>query len=86
MIASFEVGAVFKIINEASPALGAILKQIRELNVTITKARENLAGIGKVAGLGGVVGETQALATAWREVAAASALATGNLTRNCCRS
>jgi hypothetical protein len=43
MITSFEVGAVFKIINEASPALAQILRQVRELNLAIDKARENLA-------------------------------------------
>ena len=42
MITSYEVGAVFKIVNEASPALTQILKQIRELNGVIEKARENL--------------------------------------------
>jgi hypothetical protein len=47
MIAGFEVGAVFKIINEASPALAQILKQVRELNAVIDKARANLASIGK---------------------------------------
>lgn len=35
MITSFEVGAVFKIINQASPALTKILAQIRELNLAI---------------------------------------------------
>jgi len=64
------------------PALRSILKQVRELNLALDKARSNLATIGRgvTAGLGGAVGETQALATAWREVAAASALASRNLT------
>jgi hypothetical protein len=68
MIASFEVGAVFRIINEASPALGAILKQIRELNVAITKAKENMATFGKFTmptGMTAAIGEADALATAW---------------------
>jgi hypothetical protein len=45
------------------------------LNLALDKARENLATIGRgvTAGLGSAVGETQALAGAWREVAAASA-------------
>jgi hypothetical protein len=48
------------------------LTEIRQLNLALDKARESLAAIGKgvTAGL-----ETQALAVAWREVAAASALA-----------
>jgi hypothetical protein len=82
MISSYEVGAIFRIVNEASPALRTILKQVRELDLAIGKARENLALVGRstVTGLSSAVGETQALAGAWREVAAASALATRNLT------
>src|ERR1700738_1088353 len=83
MITSFEIGAVFKILDQASPALRKILAEVRELNVALDKARANLAAMGKLAmptGLTAAVGETQALATAWREVAAASALASRNLT------
>ena len=72
MIAGFEVGAVFKIINEASPALAKILKQVRELNPAIDKARENLATLGTGIGnikLGAATDETAALATAWGDVA-----------------
>jgi hypothetical protein len=82
MITSFQVGAVFEIINKASPTLTKILAQVRELNLALDKARANLAAMGKLAmptGLTAAVGETQALAGAWREVAAASALATRNL-------
>jgi hypothetical protein len=84
MITSFEVGAVFKIINEASPTLSRILKQIRELNAAIDKARENLALLGKSVmppGLPAAVTETTSLAEAWGAVAknAASArIAIGN--------
>jgi hypothetical protein len=72
MITSFEVGAVFRIVNEASPALRTILRQIRELNVAIDKARENMATLGKSVvplGLSKAVGETEGLATAWGNVA-----------------
>jgi hypothetical protein len=71
MITAFEVGAVFKIINEASPTLTRILKQIRELNAMIEKARGNLALLGKglTPGLPAAIGETEALATAWGNVA-----------------
>jgi hypothetical protein len=60
MITSFEVGSIFRIIDEASPTLRLILRQVRELNAALDKARENLATIGKgvTAGLGGAVGET----------------------------
>src|ERR1700738_2766307 len=65
MITSYEIGAIFRIVNEASPALRKILAEVRETLATI--------GRGVTAGLGSAVGETQALAGAWREVAAASA-------------
>lgn len=82
MISGFEVGSVFRIIDQASPALRRILLQVRELQVAMDKARESMAFIsrGMTSGLGGAVTETGALANAWREVAAASALATRNMT------
>src|SRR5712671_6608900 len=83
MISGFEVGAIFRIIDEASPALRKILAEVRELNKVIDQARANLATLGKSAmpvGLTTAVGETQALARAWQEVAAASALAGRSLT------
>jgi hypothetical protein len=72
MITSFEVGAIFKIVNEASPALTKILRQVRELSAAIDKARENLATVGKFAmptGLTAAVAETSDLAKAWGDVA-----------------
>jgi hypothetical protein len=49
----------FVLVDEFSPALRLILKQVRELNVALDKARANLATIGKgvTAGLGGAVGK-----------------------------
>ena len=70
MITSFEVGAVFKIINQASPALAQILRQIREINLAVDNARKNLALINKPIGIGAAIGETNRLAAAWRGVAA----------------
>ena len=78
MITSFEVGAVFKIINEASPQLTKILRQVRELNVALDKARESLATLGKnaiPAGLTTAVAETGDLAKAWGDVAKNAAMA-----------
>jgi hypothetical protein len=72
MITSFQVGAVFEIINKASPALAQILKQVRDLNVQLDKARANLASLGKSVvpvGLTSAVAQTDALATAWGNVA-----------------
>jgi hypothetical protein len=75
VITSFEVGAFLKIINEASPALAQILRQIRELNLAIDKARKNLAEITKPIGMGAAIAETNGLATAWGDVAANAAAA-----------
>jgi hypothetical protein len=47
MMTAFSVGARFQILDEASPALRLILKQVRELNVALDKARASLAGLGK---------------------------------------
>jgi hypothetical protein len=92
MITSFEVGAVFKIINEASPALTKILKQVRELNLAIDKAKESLAtlsGSFSSIGLGSAVGETEGLAKAWGNVtknAEEARLAIGRASRTAVRS
>ena len=78
MITSYEVGAIFKIVNEASPALLKILKQVRELNLAIDKARENMALLGKAVmptGLTTAVAETGDLAKAWGDVAKNAAIA-----------
>lgn len=74
MISRFEVGAILKIVDQASPALGRILRQVRELNLAIEKARVNLAEIGKgtgaaSTGIAKATGETEALAAAWKNVA-----------------
>jgi TP901 family phage tail tape measure protein len=73
MIISDEVGVIYKIINEASPTLVRILKQVRELNAVVEKARANLAeltkGFGPGTGLAAAIGETDKLALAWKDVA-----------------
>lgn len=72
MITSFEVGSIFKIIDQASPALRKILAEVRQLNLALDKARANLASLGKSvvpAGLTSAVAQTDALATAWGNVA-----------------
>lgn len=78
MITSFEVGAVFKIINQASPTLLKILGQIRELNQAIDKARINMNALGQLkmpTGMRAAIGETESLAAAWSNVAKNAALA-----------
>ena len=80
MVNSFEVSSVFKIINQASPALRAILKQVRELSAAIDQAKLGLSSIGRIPGINAATGQTQALAAEWRNVAAASAAATRSMT------
>jgi hypothetical protein len=78
MISSFTVGSIFRIVDEASPTLRLILKQVRELNLALDKARTNLATVGKFAaptGLTAAVAQTSELAAAWRLVAANATLA-----------
>jgi hypothetical protein len=75
MITAFEVGAVLKIVNEASPTLLKILRQVRELNAAIDKTKANMAGLAKLPALGAATAEVDGLATAWRNVATQSAAA-----------
>jgi hypothetical protein len=88
MITTFEVGARFRILNEASPALAEILKQIRSINIALAKAKEGFASLGtSVSGLrlGTAVGEVDALAASWGSVtknAAAARLAMNTAARS----
>jgi hypothetical protein len=78
VITSFTVGSIFKIVDEASPTLRLILREVRALNAQLDQARASLAGLGKSvmpAGLTTAVGETSALAKAWKDVAANATLA-----------
>jgi hypothetical protein len=74
LITSFEVGAVFKIINEASPALRQILAQIRAINKAVEAAKVNISGMMKElnAGLDPAIAETRALAVEWKAVSTAA--------------
>src|SRR5258708_39871140 len=75
MITGFEVGALFKIIDEATPGLKKILDAVRALNAEIKIVRESLAGLGKPIGLAGAIAETNSLATAWNKVGVEAAAA-----------
>jgi hypothetical protein len=46
-VTAFEVGSIFRIIDEASPTLRLILRQVRELNVALDKARASLTELSK---------------------------------------
>jgi hypothetical protein len=77
MITGFEVGSVFKIIDEATGPLRKILESVRELTKAITNAREGMAGFsGAVApGLAGAITQVNELTAAWDRTAAASVAA-----------
>jgi hypothetical protein len=81
MITGFEVGALFRLVDEMSPGLRKILESVRELNKAITGVRENLAGFsGAVApGIVGATAETNSLAAAWDRVAASAAAARASI-------
>jgi hypothetical protein len=49
MFSSFTVGAVFTIVNEASPTLRLILAEVRKLNLQLDQARASLTSLGKLA-------------------------------------
>ena len=85
MIISAEVQAIFKIIDQASPALKRILAQVRELTKAVEKARESLASITKGTGVGSTglataIGETDKLAASWKRVAEQAAQARATMT------
>jgi hypothetical protein len=71
-VTSFEVGAVFRIINEASPQLLRMLKQVNELRAALDKARALLDLLAKPA-MGTAIAETDALAASWKNVAKSAA-------------
>jgi hypothetical protein len=54
MITSFEVGSIFRIVNQATPQLRAILKAVTELDTAIEATRKNLTGLArtKLVGVG----------------------------------
>ncbi|MGH6683829.1 MAG: hypothetical protein ACRECA_07900, partial [Pseudolabrys sp.] len=74
MITSFEVGAIFKLVDEMSPGLRKILVSMRELNSSLKTARESMAGFsGAISGgLAGAIGEVNDLTAAWERVALAT--------------
>jgi hypothetical protein len=74
MITSFEVGAVFKIIDEASPALKKMLEQIRALNKAIASTRTELSAVMKSFGatLDPAIMQTREFAAQWGAVSKAA--------------
>jgi hypothetical protein len=83
MITSFEVGSIFRIIDEASPALRKILAQVRELRKAIDAARTDLAEFSKVVapGISGAIKETDGLAAAWGRVSESAKAASATIVK-----
>jgi hypothetical protein len=73
MITSFEVGAVFKIIDAGSPVLRKILAEVRALNKAIKEAQASIGAAGaSAATLAPALAETGALAREWKAVSSAA--------------
>jgi hypothetical protein len=47
MITSFEVGSIFKIIDQGSPALKTLFKGVTDLDAAVTTTRKNLTGLAR---------------------------------------
>jgi hypothetical protein len=47
MITSFEVGSVFKIVDQGSPAIKKLYKAVAELDTAVEAARKNVAGLAR---------------------------------------
>ncbi len=75
MITSFEVGAIFRLVDQASPALRKMLATIRELRKAIDGVKLELGGIANAPALGRAIGETKLLADEWKNVAKSAAAA-----------
>jgi Phage-related minor tail protein len=74
MINALEVGAVFRIVDEATIPLRKILAEVRALNDEIKLARDAMAGFGGAVtpGIGDAIGEVNLLTAAWARVEAAT--------------
>jgi hypothetical protein len=75
MITGFEVGALFKLVDDVTPGLKRILASIAELNKAIAKTREGLATGFNMPGIAGAIAETDSLAAAWTKVGVEAAAA-----------
>lgn len=63
MISSYEVGAIFRIVNDASPTLERIASQLRGLDGLIASAKKELSSLGSSFG-GGLVGRIESAGNA----------------------
>src|SRR5258708_13611706 len=77
MITGFEVGALFKIIDDATPGLKKILDAVTALNAEIKLVRDSMASFSTdvTPGMAGAIRETNSLAAAWLKVGEEATLA-----------
>ncbi len=75
MLTTYEVGAVFRVLDSATGPLRKILESVTALNKAITATRNNLKGLGVAPGLGAAIAETDSLAAAWTKVGVEAAAA-----------
>jgi minor tail protein len=77
-VTGFEIGAIFKIVDEATGPLRRIMESVRELNKEIKVAREGMAGFGAAVapGIAAAIADVNLLAGAWGRVEAATLAAT----------
>lgn len=83
MISSFEVGSIFKVIDEATPGLRKILGEVRRLREVINAAKAELGEFSKAVApaIGGAVKETNTLTAAWERVGQAAREASAQVVR-----
>ncbi len=83
MISSFEVGNIFKVIDEATPGLRKILGEVRRLREVISAAKAELGEFSKAVApaIGGAVKETNTLTAAWERVGQAAREASAQVVR-----
>jgi hypothetical protein len=73
-VTAFEVGALFRVVDDATVPLRKILASVRELSAAIKTAREGMAGLGGAvaSGIAGAVADVNLLTAAWGRVEAAT--------------
>src|SRR6476646_4933658 len=84
MITSFEVGSMFRLVDEASPTLRKILGDMRKLRESINAAKLDLSEFTKAIcpAIGGAVKETDGLTAAWGRVGKAAQDASAAIVRS----
>jgi TP901 family phage tail tape measure protein len=76
-VIDFEVGSLFRVVDDATGPLKRILEAVREVTKAVKIARQEMAGFGAAVapGIGGAILETNKLAGAWTRAAESSVAA-----------